>query len=171
MCPPPSPLRLCTLLTLMYALRAVRRAPCAVRRACVLQVRAMETGWRVDFGLEPALGLPNQTVNVPASRLLLGLGNGWTGQGGCVDEPCKALWVEPEALKTAWAALGSRRARGLFFWDIGDEGLASGVAAEPIYLARTFNEVLGTRGTRGEGAAAGGGAKNEMVELQNQIVS
>ena len=39
----------------------------------------------------------------------------------------------------------STKPRGLFFWDIADEGSATGEAHEPLYLAKTFNRILHTR--------------------------
>ena len=106
-------------------------------------VQTMSAGWRVDFELEPSLGLRNQTVVVPATRLLLGLANGWACSGHS-SPPCKALFVEPGRLKTAWSKL-STRPRGLFFWDIGDEGKPFGTSRTPLYLADAFNDILHTR--------------------------
>lgn len=108
-------------------------------------VQSMAAGWIVGFELEPSLGLPNQTIVVPPHKLLLGLANGWTGAScGWNGEPCKSLYIAPDALEAAWAQL-STPPRGLFFWDVGDEGAKTGQAAEPLYMAQVFNDVLETR--------------------------
>jgi len=107
-------------------------------------IQQMDAGWQVNFELEPSLGLSNQTVRVPANKLLIGLANGWTGQGGCVAEPCKALYLEKDALTAAWSQL-AMPARGISFWDIADEGASTGVDDKPLYLAEVLNTILHTR--------------------------
>jgi hypothetical protein len=88
---------------------------------------------------------------VPANKLLLGLANGWTGHGGCVAQPCKSLFVPPHTLTAAWPRL-AKPPRGLFFWDLADEGSVTGAKpGAPLFLADVFNEVLHTRNvTRAE---------------------
>lgn len=108
-------------------------------------VQIMAAGWRVDFELEPSLGLRNQTVAVPAARLLLGFANGWACRGRS-SPPCKALFVEPDQLRSTWSKLPTRP-RGLFFWDIGDEGKPAGASRKPLFLAKAFNDILRTRPT------------------------
>lgn len=99
-------------------------------------VTEMDAGWTVAFGEEPALGLLNQTVAVPRSRLVIGLANGWTATGRM------ALFIDPSALGAAWRATQpSLRPRGFMFWDIGDEGRGD----PPLRLARGLNAFLHTR--------------------------
>lgn len=109
-------------------------------------IQQMATGWTVGFELEPSLGLLNQTIVVPSTKLLLGMANGWTGRGGCETEPCKALYIAPDTLEDAWPQM-KFQPRGLFFWDISDEGDSTGASGTPLYLAKVFNNVLHTRPT------------------------
>jgi len=77
-------------------------------------------------------------VAVPADRLLLGLANGWAGEGG------KALFLPPAEVGRAWAALPVRP-RGLMFWDIADEGRAPAGGGTPLFFAGGLNRFLHTR--------------------------
>ena len=105
----------------------------------------MDNGWTVGFANEPSVGLANATVRVPASRLVLGLANGWTHAG----KDSKVFFVPPAALAAAWQRL-SLRPRGLMFWDIADEGKGE----PPLYMAAALNGFLHTR-PGGEQAAKG----------------
>ena len=89
---------------------------------------------RISF----SLGLRNRSVAVPADRLLLGLANGWAGEGG------KALFLPPAEVGRAWAALPVRP-RGLMFWDIADEGRAPAGGGTPLFFAGGLNRFLHTR--------------------------
>ncbi len=53
----------------------------------------LQQGYLVNFGSDPKLEWPTQTVQVPASALLVGFGNGWTGG---LDN--KNVLVLPEAI-------------------------------------------------------------------------
>ena len=103
----------------------------------------MDRGWAVGFDRAPALGLPNATVAVPATQLVLGIANGWT-----TPASNKTLYIPPDELGAAWAELGARTPRGVMFWDIGDEGdvVPRGSGGPPLYLAAELNKFLKTRG-------------------------
>ena len=104
-------------------------------------VRSMDKGWTVNFATEPSVGLANATVRVPASRLVLGLANGWTHAG----KDSKVFFVPPADLSAAWQRL-SLKPRGIMFWDIADEGKGT----PPLYMAKALNGFLHTRPAEGE---------------------
>lgn len=104
-------------------------------------VKALDNGWLVNFESDPMLNFPSQEVCVPAPRLVIGLANGWAGDG-------KFLFIPPGVLKLVHAALVSAglAPRGYAFWNIKDEGIAS--PREPgssVFLARGLNDFLHVR--------------------------
>ena len=52
-------------------------------------IRSIYKGWVVDFTSDTAINWTSQTVSVNKSRLVLGLANGWAGDG-------KFLLLQPE---------------------------------------------------------------------------
>ena len=66
------------------------------------------------------MGIPSQTVAIPADQLVLGFsfGSGPPDLG-------KSLFVRPEAAAAAWGALApAERPRGMMFWNLGLDGVA-----------------------------------------------
>jgi len=93
-------------------------------------VRSMDEGWKVTF---PDLG--EKKVSVPASKLIIGLANGWAK-----DSEGKFLFIQPSDLATGTAATRSDlQHRGYGFWNIGDEGTGE------VHLARGLNAFMNTR--------------------------
>ena len=117
----------------------------------------MQAGWRVNFSSDPSVGLPSQTVRVPAARLVVGFSRG--GGGG------KSVYIPPSEIAAAYAELApSERPRGLMFWNmVNDGGPVNGSATETADFARSFNAILHTRPApppaRPRGAADGSAAE------------
>lgn len=109
---------------------------------CAL-VERFAAGWEVDFSECPDVELASCRIEVPHTKLVLGLANAWAGDG-------KFLFLSAEAIEKAYMELRDRNipVRGFAFWNIKDEGLpspgAEGTAA-PVFLARGLNRFLGIR--------------------------
>lgn len=107
----------------------------------VTWVRAMQRGWRVDFGSEAAVGWPSQHVSVPASRLVLGFSRG-TPNG-------HSIFIDPEDVGKAWAALAAHeRPRGVMFWNMMNDGgtcWRTDNTTTTMSFAREFNRFLHVR--------------------------
>lgn len=99
-------------------------------------------GWHVDFGSCPNVSWPSATVRVPADRLLVGFGNGWTGGAG--DRNALVL---PAQIGDAHERLRRRgmAPRGYFFWSIPQEGITPPNSTEPLYFAQGLNAFLHVR--------------------------
>lgn len=89
----------------------------------------------VDFSGDPELGwVGPQNVSLPLSKLVLGLGNGWT-----IDvADHKALYVPSDQLRVAWLTLFvvNMLPRGFMFWTIMLEGVNG------VYLARDLQRIV-----------------------------
>jgi chitinase len=77
-------------------------------------VDRLEEGWKINFSEEPDINLENQKVSIPSSRLVLGLANGWAGDG-------KFLFLSAQQVDAAHKAMHGK-VRGYAFWNILDEG-------------------------------------------------
>jgi chitinase len=104
-------------------------------------VQLITKGWEVAFSEDAELEYSNQFVKIPPQRLVVGLANGWAGDG-------KFLLIYPDEVAMAYSQLASMslQPRGFGFWDIADEGKESqqqpGV---PVWLASGLNEFMHIR--------------------------
>lgn len=55
-------------------------------------VKSFIAGWVVDFDCDKSVDFPTQRVTVPSSRLVIGLANGWAGDG-------KFLLIQPDQVR------------------------------------------------------------------------
>eukprot|EP01006_Ploeotia_vitrea_P017410 TRINITY_DN48526_c0_g1_i1.p1 TRINITY_DN48526_c0_g1~~TRINITY_DN48526_c0_g1_i1.p1 ORF type:complete len:447 (-),score=44.38 TRINITY_DN48526_c0_g1_i1:58-1398(-) len=105
-------------------------------------IKNMEEGWTVEFAEEPTAHLPSQLLQVPATQLVIGLANGWTGLG----KDQKFLLLLPESLREAYEGLSqNEKPKGFMFWNANDEGLTPPGTNTPLYLASSLNGFLQTR--------------------------
>jgi chitinase len=88
---------------------------------------------RVNFSEDWELALPDQTITLDRSKLVLGFANGWTDA-----DNDKTLYVSPVEIASAWSRLGSlgARPRGLMFWTIDEEG------TKGVYFAQELSQIL-----------------------------
>jgi hypothetical protein len=106
-------------------------------------VRSMVDGWSLhlpqDLGLPPSEAI----VQVPSSKLVVGLANGWAGDG-------KFLLIYPDQVGASYHSLekSGLAPRGYAFWCIKDEGLASPSRPNvPVWMAAGLNDFLRIRPT------------------------
>jgi beta-glucosidase len=90
----------------------------------------------VDFENVPELGLKNQNVSLPLSKLVWGFGNGWIDR---TDD--KHVYFPPECIQAAYQDLVDwmMEPRGMMFWCISNEG------KDGIYYAKELNNIIHTR--------------------------
>lgn len=113
----------------------------------------MNKGWNVNFGANNE----ESFISVPHTHLIVGLANGWAGDG-------KFLLIDPDHLKgitnynissnntdvniAAYNILlmEGREPRGFGYWNILDEGkISPQIPSKPIYMAASLNEFLNIR--------------------------
>eukprot|EP00658_Telonema_sp_P-2_P083324 TRINITY_DN8995_c0_g1_i5.p1 TRINITY_DN8995_c0_g1~~TRINITY_DN8995_c0_g1_i5.p1 ORF type:complete len:359 (+),score=66.90 TRINITY_DN8995_c0_g1_i5:248-1324(+) len=127
--------------------------------------RQLMFGWWVDFDttyvpgiMRPLVDIPSQWVNVSASRLVIGLANGWTGKRVAAPSlipmnVTKALMIWPGDARIAYDRLQQTgtNVRGFMYWDIADEGrLVDRDSPNPagnqtLWMAQELNTFLGVR--------------------------
>mmetsp|Transcript_2714 Transcript_2714/g.7561 ORF Transcript_2714/g.7561 Transcript_2714/m.7561 type:complete len:406 (+) Transcript_2714:115-1332(+) len=102
-----------------------------------------ETGgsFAVHFQDDEAMGLPNQRVPLPLSKLVWGFANGWA-----LDTEDKALYVSPKAIESAYVALSNAGIppRGFMFWVLGEEG------KHDIQYTKELNNILEIRSSQND---------------------
>jgi len=88
----------------------------------------------IEFENDPTIGLYNQWVSIPSSKLVFGFANGWA-----LDTDDKALFVSSKDIEIAYQNLKQHGLdpRGFMFWVIGEEG-KNGVQYAPS-LGRILN--------------------------------
>ena len=104
-------------------------------------VERISKGWRVDFSDDRELNYESSFVSVPPERLVIGLANGWAGDG-------KFLLIFPEEIGEAYHAMmkSGITPRGFAFWNILDEGKESiKHAGRPVWMAKGLNDFLKIR--------------------------
>lgn len=105
-------------------------------------VRSVAKGWMIDYSRDVALQYPRQSrMSIPSSRIVIGLANGWAGDG-------KFFLAYPDQLHLAYQALSDAdlQPRGFAFWDILDEGKCSPQKpSEPVWMAAGLNRFLHVR--------------------------
>ena len=96
-------------------------------------VKALKKGWSVNFASVPELAYESKMVQVPPSRLVIGLANGWAGA-----PENKFLLIDPEELSEVQRTLQSNdfNVRGFGFWNMKDEG------EKDIFLAETISKIM-----------------------------
>lgn len=96
-------------------------------------VSAMTNGWMVEFSRDTELACADAIVSVDPSQLVLGLANGWAGDG-------KFLFIDPDV---EIDPLLAERVRGFAFWNLKDEGICSPKnPSKPIWLAKSLAKLL-----------------------------
>lgn len=75
--------------------------------------------WYVDFEQDETLQSSSRNVELPLSKLVIGLANGWA-----IDEGEKVIFFSPEQIRIAYHQLhvSGVTPRGFMFWVIGEEG-------------------------------------------------
>jgi hypothetical protein len=104
-------------------------------------VHRMNAGWTVNFSSDPETLMPNQMLQIAADKLVIGLANGWAGDG-------KFLFIAPDEVGRAYADLFKKglSPRGFAFWNILDEGKESAkMKGTPVWMARGLNSFLKIR--------------------------
>lgn len=110
----------------------------ALRQFC----KSITTDWQVDFSTALDLDFPEKrSITVPSTRLVVGLANGWAGDG-------KFLFLSSEDIRAAYESLAADESapRGFAFWNILDEGRCSPQQPDKkVYLAKELNTFMHTR--------------------------
>ena len=104
-------------------------------------IGAISNGWEVDFSSDQDLNWNSQHINVNINKLVIGLANGWAGDG-------KFLLIYPKIIGAAYEELEKmgKSPRGFAFWNILDEGAISQEnSTVPIWMAAGLNSFLRTR--------------------------
>ena len=109
-------------------------------------VRALQRGWTVDFGRDPAVQWPSSTVRVNATQLVVGF-----SRGSLKLPHEKSLFIPPAEVRRAWTMLlPEERPRGVMFWNMEIDGgpcwYPNGTSVNTSF-ARQFNAFLHTRKT------------------------
>jgi hypothetical protein len=99
-------------------------------------------GFDVDFSSDVELQFPiTYHVKLDKDRLVIGLANGWAGDG-------KFLLILPDDIAIAYNFLleSGIEPRGFAFWNILDEGASPILQPEqPLFLAHELNKIMKTR--------------------------
>ena len=88
----------------------------------------------IDFSHDESLHMKAQVVQVPLSKLVIGLANGWAHQE-------KTLFLEPADISQGYQRLQHKDAtpRGFMFWTIDEEG------TNGVFMARALNQFMHIR--------------------------
>ncbi|KAL7530946.1 hypothetical protein ACHAWF_003566 [Thalassiosira exigua] len=94
-----------------------------------------DSEYLVDFSQDKSLNMGAQLVQVPLSKLVIGLPNGWAVEGN------RTLYIPPSECQAAYLQLkhsehGDLTPRGFMFWTIENRG------THGVYLARDINKFL-----------------------------
>lgn len=103
-----------------------------MQRIVSQNMQCLVSGWEVAFN--GYWGVESQKVTVPASKVVMGVGNGWAG-------PYKFPFFSGTACGAAWcdgvtSANGAEHVRGFAYWDIRDDDNTSSFVDE-IHTAMT----------------------------------
>jgi len=98
------------------------------------------SGWQVTFEEDSDSGLKNQIIKIPKENLVIGLANGWAGDG-------KFILIDIDELEEAYSKLKcmDMDIRGFMFWNIVDEGKVPLNNDKEYWLASGLNSFLCTR--------------------------
>jgi beta-glucosidase len=91
----------------------------------------------IDFSQDPCLEMEGQKVEIPLSKLVIGLANGWALN----SDQNKTLYISPEKCQEAYLKLkdsehGDLTPRGFMFWTIEERG------SREVYLARGIGKFI-----------------------------
>jgi len=105
-------------------------------------IQRLVKGWNINFQQDPELQYPFQEkIQIPSQRIVIGLANGWAGDG-------KFLLLYPDEVQRVYEMLKLQKLtpRGFAFWNILDEGKCSLLRPdEPVWLASGLNDFLKIR--------------------------
>jgi len=106
-------------------------------------IASFAAGWWVDFSSDDEVGeeFSSCLIKLDTPRLVIGLANGWAGDG-------KFLLLYPNEVHEAHRKLleANLAPRGYAFWNILDEGKSSvRRPEEPVYMAKGLNSFLHIR--------------------------
>lgn len=102
-------------------------------------VEAFNRGWIVEFSTDPELFWNTARVQVPPSRLVIGLANGWADNS-------KFLLLNSTEVGWGYKYLEGKglAPKGFGFWDIYDEGRST-YRGDVVWLAKELNEIMNIR--------------------------
>ncbi|CAJ1936537.1 unnamed protein product [Cylindrotheca closterium] len=100
--------------------------------------------WYVDFEQDKTLQYSSRTVELPLSKLVIGLANGWA-----INEGEKVIFFTSEQIQSAYRQLLEYGVtpRGFMFWVIGEEG------NNGIEYAKELSSILKPRASRPSSAS------------------
>ena len=106
-------------------------------------VEKLTKGYYVDFDKDKNSGLDKEFIKIPEDKIVIGLANGWAGNG-------KFLFVDENNIIQGYKYLKEQKkdVRGFMFWDIADEGKVIQSTCNdtenknPFYMAKVLNSFL-----------------------------
>ena len=106
-------------------------------------VERLTKGYYVDFDKDKNSGLVKEFIKIPEDKIVIGLANGWAGNG-------KFLFVDENNIIQGYKYLKEQKkdVRGFMFWDIADEGKIIQSSCNdtenksPFYMAKVLNSFL-----------------------------
>ena len=106
-------------------------------------VERLTKGYYVDFDKDKNSGLDKEFIKIPEDKIVIGLANGWAGNG-------KFLFVDENNIIQGYKYLKEQKkdVRGFMFWDIADEGKIIQSSCNdtenknPFYMAKVLNSFL-----------------------------
>ena len=102
-------------------------------------VTSIKNGWMIDYNSVPELMLESQSLRIEPHRIVIGLANGWAGDG-------KFLLIYPNDLQHAYTFMKENNIhiRGFAFWNILDEGKVSSQNSDygPLFLAKELSAII-----------------------------
>jgi hypothetical protein len=121
----------------------VRQAGEAAEAVVLDWVKRLQAGWEVQFGADRELQYEKAVdrIQVPSSRLVIGVANGWAGDG-------KFFFLSTEHLAEVYRVLSAEGVapKGFAFWNILDEGKPSPLEpTRPVWLASGLNTFMKIR--------------------------
>lgn len=102
-------------------------------------VQDFQRGWNVEFSSDPEILWKTTIVQVPASRLVIGLANGWADNS-------KFLLLNSKEIELGYKYLDEmgQAIKGFGFWNINDEGRTT-YKGDVLWLAKDLNNILNIR--------------------------
>lgn len=127
-------------------------------------VQKFETGWYVDFSSAPEFSWTSRMVQVPPTKLVIGLANGWANSS-------KVLLLNSSEVALGYRYLNEMglAPKGFGFWNIYQEGqiISSG---EEMWLAKDMDNILHIR-TPSENSSANFGLGFMLLIMCSVIIT
>jgi len=104
-------------------------------------IKKFQAGWVVNFGSDPTVKYPSQNLQISPKQIVIGLANGWAGDG-------RVLLVYPEDVQVAHEYMKSEgiEPKGYGFWSIKQEGeISRQRPGIPVWMAAGLNKFLQIR--------------------------